>query len=107
MSRQRSRGKPKLDLSGPQNIKSCTQNIKSCKLIDAAIDGKPDKRSDNKRNLAYWGSAISRGVKSTSWSKCVMPKRPTTDAIRPRVEGALRSGSSPPTAGECKNVRAG
>jgi hypothetical protein len=36
-------------------------NIKSCKLINAAIDGKPDKWSDNKRNLEYWGSAISKG----------------------------------------------
>lgn len=36
-------------------------NTKSCKLIDAAINGKPDKWSDNKRSLECWGSAISRG----------------------------------------------
>ncbi|WP_172386721.1 hypothetical protein [Streptomyces sp. MNP-20] len=36
-------------------------NITSCKLINAALNGKPDKRSDHQRNLEYWGSAIHNG----------------------------------------------
>lgn len=41
-------------LSGPHNIRTC-------KLINAALDGKPDKWSDQHRNLEYWGSAINNG----------------------------------------------
>lgn len=36
-------------------------NITSCTLVNAALDGKPDKKSDHQRNLEYWGSAIHNG----------------------------------------------
>lgn len=35
--------------------------ITSCRLINAALNGKPDKLSDQQRNLEYWGSAIKNG----------------------------------------------
>ncbi|GAB1339641.1 hypothetical protein ACE1SV_62310 [Streptomyces sp. E-15] len=35
-------------------------NVKSCELVNAAVDGNPDKRSDHDRNLEYRGSAIYR-----------------------------------------------
>ena len=41
-------------LSGPHNIRTC-------KLINAALNGKPDKWSDDHRNLEYWGAAIHNG----------------------------------------------
>jgi hypothetical protein len=40
---------------------SAPHNITTCRLINAALNGKPDKKSDKNRNLEYWGSAINRG----------------------------------------------
>jgi hypothetical protein len=59
-------------------------NITSCRLINAALDGKPDKKSDQQRNLEYRGSALHRGrqvdfvvkvryAKKTDDGRCTAP----------------------------------
>ncbi|MCX5199222.1 hypothetical protein OOK31_35980 [Streptomyces sp. NBC_00249] len=64
--------------------------ITSCKLINAALDGKPDKSSDQQRNLEYWGSAIRNGRQVDFVVKVRYAKKTDDDAYEaPGAKGKV------------------
>ncbi|MFF4580521.1 hypothetical protein ACFY15_19340 [Streptomyces sp. NPDC001373] len=85
---------------------SRSHGITSCRLINAALKGKPDKLSDQQRNLEYWGSAIKNGRQADFVVKVRYAK--TTDDGRYEAPGAKgKAGFITAYCRGCGNVRHG